>query len=119
MDVRAFDIVVSLVGLLCKHSVFCQRWHRSADPFPAKLKLLHPAAGLHHLSASTYAAARAARGSPTVSCHMTVCCSLLQTGTAFTHRCLLCLCQRWREETVAHCILIVEARADSCTHCDQ
>ena len=43
-----FDIVVSLAGLLCNHCMFCQHWHRSSDSFPAKLKLLHPAAGLHH-----------------------------------------------------------------------
>jgi hypothetical protein len=48
VDVTPFDLVVSLAVVLCNHSGFCQRWHRSADSFPAKLKLLHPAAGLLH-----------------------------------------------------------------------
>ena len=43
---------------------------------------------------STHAAIHAVKGSPTVRCHTTACFSWLQTGTAFTHRCLHCLCQR-------------------------
>jgi hypothetical protein len=48
VDVIPFDIVVGILGVLCNTPVFCQHWHRSSDSFPAKLKLLHPAAGLHH-----------------------------------------------------------------------
>ena len=45
---KPFDIVLSLAGLLCNHCMFCQLWHCSSDSIPAKLKLLHLAAGLHH-----------------------------------------------------------------------
>jgi hypothetical protein len=46
--VKPFDIVVGILRLLCNRTVFCQHWHRSSDSFPTKLKLLQPAAGLHH-----------------------------------------------------------------------
>ena len=48
MDVIPFDIVIALAVVLFDHCMFYQRWNRSADPFPAKLKLLHLEAGLHH-----------------------------------------------------------------------
>jgi hypothetical protein len=49
VDVTPFDLVIALAVVLCYHYRFSQRWHRSADSFSAKLKLLHPAAGLHDL----------------------------------------------------------------------
>ena len=48
MDVTPFELVIALAVVLCDHCLFYQHWHRLADSFPAKLKLLHPAAGLHH-----------------------------------------------------------------------
>jgi hypothetical protein len=48
MDVLPCNIVVSLAGLFCDHRVFCRLRYDSSDSFPAKLKLLHPAAGLYH-----------------------------------------------------------------------
>jgi hypothetical protein len=50
VDVTPFDLVIALAVVLCDHSGFYQLWHRSADSFPVKLKLLHLAAGLHHPS---------------------------------------------------------------------
>jgi hypothetical protein len=48
LDVLPFDIVIALAVVLCDHCMFYQRWHRSANSFSAKLKLLHPATGLNH-----------------------------------------------------------------------
>jgi hypothetical protein len=48
VDVTPFDLVIALAVVLCDNLRFYQHWHRSADPFPVKLKLLHFAAGLHH-----------------------------------------------------------------------
>ena len=47
MDVTQFGLVIALAVVLCDH-YRSERWHRSADSFSVKLKLLHLAAGLHH-----------------------------------------------------------------------